>query len=133
MIKYNEEVNDFGIQFINLLPQDPIQDDLSDLKYRDLADLGFVVMQLFSHKNIDLHDEENKEKSQVDWQYVDRWFEENFSSIERVDEELWSYRDILASVLKEMIPFKRKQNDSKIVFQSIFSKINLAVQNLFNT
>jgi serine/threonine protein kinase len=69
LINFNEELNDFGIQFINLLPQDPIMDDLADLKFRDLADLGFVIMQLFSTKAID--EEMEKDEKQVDWQYVE--------------------------------------------------------------
>lgn len=67
LINYNEELNDFGIKFINLLPQDPMRDDLNELKFKDLRDLGFVFMQLFSNKGIDEND------SKVDSFYVDNW------------------------------------------------------------
>ena len=73
LIYYNDDLNDFGIKFINLLPQDPMRDDLSELKFKDLKDLGFVLMQLFSNKAIDESD------SKVDCFYVDRWIEDNFN------------------------------------------------------
>ena len=73
LINFNEELNDFGIQLINLLPQDPIHDDLNELKFKDLRDLGKVFMQLFSNKSIE---EENNEE--IDCFYVDRWIESNF-------------------------------------------------------
>ena len=115
LINYNEELDDFGIKFINLKPQDPVRDDLNDLKLKDLKDLGFVFMQLFSNKAID------EKETGVDCFYVDRWLKDNFDFLDKInDKELVSYRELMQIILKEMIPFKQKQIDAKIVFQNIF-------------
>lgn len=94
LIKFIDELNDFGIQLINLLPQG-IHDDLDDLKFKDLRDLGFVFMQLFSNKAILAESENN-----VDCFFVDRWIEENFTNQNQMEQELLPYRELICEVVK---------------------------------
>ena len=38
----------------------------------------------------------------------------------------------MTTVLKEMIPFKQKNMESKLIFQNIFCKINQTVKDMLN-
>jgi len=65
LINFNATLQDFGIKFINLLPQDPMRDDLDGLRVKDLKDVGLVFMQLFSNKQIE------ETKDNIDIFYVE--------------------------------------------------------------